>query len=31
MMYRVWDKMDGEEKAKILEQAADYKDIVEEL
>jgi deoxyribodipyrimidine photolyase-related protein len=31
MMYRVWDKMDGEEKVKILEQAAAYKANASEL
>jgi len=31
MMYRVWDKMDGEEKAKILDQAKQYKKTVNKL
>ncbi len=31
MMYRVWDRMDGEEKEKILRQAAEYKERVEGL
>lgn len=31
MMYRVWGRMDGEEREKILRQAAEYKKRVEEL
>ncbi|MCB0557883.1 MAG: cryptochrome/photolyase family protein [Lewinellaceae bacterium] len=31
MMYRVWNRMDGEEREKILQQAAEYKGRVEEL
>lgn len=31
MMYRVWNRMDAEERSKILEQAAEYKGKVDEL
>ena len=31
MMYRVWDKMDGDEKGNILEQAKTYKENVNQL
>ncbi|MEN0006366.1 MAG: cryptochrome/photolyase family protein [Bacteroidota bacterium] len=31
MMYRVWNKMDGEEREKILAQAAEYKEHAEKL